>query len=869
MDFSIVIPVFNRAELTRACLRVLPASIADAGEGETIVVDNASTDSTAAVLAEFPWVRVIRNERNLGFAAANNQGARIARGEFLVLLNNDTQPQPGWLRAMLAVAREPDVGAVGARLLFPNGTIQHAGVVVAAHPFGRATLGAYHFAAGARADDPAVRERHDYQAVTGACLVTPRELYATLGGLDEAYWNGYEDVDYCFKVGARGLRVVYEPAAVVVHYESQSGAQRFRKVKWNVALLDDRWRAKARFDAARRHTELATIRFTTRQSYGTIENEQRPTPPTTVVVHGAGAGPSDATLRANRSPIEGIVRCDDAEAVARTREAMALRGQRYVAVVRSDTRLDAGWLDTLIAQVEVLPNLAAATYASELPLGENVATLAADARCTLLALARIPAHIELRDGATLDGAVAELLLRELALERGTRGVPRALGQLGPVTEDAEFARAQGMELRAIFDTSTEAVERVLRARSQPVRGLVSIVTLSWNAPSFTQKALASIRAHTSEPYEVIVVDNGSDGPTRAMLQAIDDPHVRVIYNPTNRGFAGGSNDGMAAARGEYTVLLNNDVIVPAGWLDGLLAPFGRIPGLGVTAPRSNKVAGHQLLADALYPDERAMLEFAAQRRETWAGTGYITDRAIGLCLCVDRRVIEAIGGFDERFGMGNFEDDDFCLRVRAAGYGIYICDDVFIHHFGSQSFAANNVDYAASMRGNWSKFAQKWGYPPAFPENGYEPRHAFTKGFDRARHYVPLAAVPAAPPVSEDLPGGEAKRLTFLATVRDESEWSAVAEFAARYLRAFDAKDPVTLAIATFGKPVAEVAGRRVARIVARAKGAVETCADVDIGDEDDAAAWRARFADARTLAIDAVADPSPSGLRRLLARLD
>ncbi len=857
MRYSIVIPVFNKAELTRACLEVLPASIADAGEGEVIVVDNASTDATAEMLRAFPWVKVIRNAQNLGFAGANNQGAELAGGDFLVLLNNDTQPRAGWLHAMLAVAGEPGVGAVGARLLFPDGSIQHAGVVIGALPVGGVTVGPYHHGYRLPADHPDVTFRREYQVVTGACLVTPRALYRELGGLDEGYWNGYEDVDYCFKVRARGLRVVYEPAATVVHYESQSGTQRFRKLWSNIGLLDRRWSGKVAFDAVPRHIERGTIRFVRREGHGSYGVSVAATPPTTVIVHGEGPGPSDARLRAGHAPVERVVRCSADDALQACRDAMAVRGQRYLAFVRADTALEDGWLDELIAQVEVIPDVAAATFAPELPLGPNVASVATDARCTLLALARIPQHLEVAsDAPSLDVAVAGLLRRTLALERGTRGVARAIATVGQSGVDA-----------SAFDTRIETVEAALRARAAPSRTLTSIVTLSWNAPTFTKGALTSIRAFTSEPYEVIVVDNGSGSETRAMLEAIDDPHVRVIYNATNRGFAGGNNDGIAAARGEHVVLLNNDVIVTAGWLDGLLDPFARIPTLGVSAPRSNKVAGHQLVPDARYGNEAEMHAFAAERRERLRRTGYLADRAIGLCLCVDRTVIDQIGGFDESFEIGNFEDDDFCLRVRAAGYDIYVCDDVFVHHFGSQTFAANNVDYAASMHGNWQRFAQKWGFPSAYPTNGYTPRAAFSRGFDRRLHYAPIARAVAADP----LPAAAAEReasaaLTLAAAVADEAEWERVAAFAGRYLRAFRAHDPIELCIATFGTPVADVAARRLQRVLRRSGVSDAACANVEVADEDDRAAWEARMGQRGAVSIGSIDDSSPSGLRRLLA---
>lgn len=98
MKYSIIIPVFNKAAFTRQCLDTLRPTLEGAGEGEIIVVDNASSDETQELLAGYPWITMIRNEVNAGFAGANNQAARVARGEYLVLLNNDTKAFPGWLR---------------------------------------------------------------------------------------------------------------------------------------------------------------------------------------------------------------------------------------------------------------------------------------------------------------------------------------------------------------------------------------------------------------------------------------------------------------------------------------------------------------------------------------------------------------------------------------------------------------------------------------------------------------------------------------------------------------------------------------------------------------------------------------------------
>jgi GT2 family glycosyltransferase len=861
VDYSIIIPVFNKAGLTRNCLETLRPTLEGAGEGEVIVVDNASSDETPEMLREFPWLRVMTNERNLGFAAANNQAAREARGKFLVLLNNDTQGLPGWLAMMMRAMAEPGVGAVGARLLYANNTIQHAGVVVSAVLFGRSGIAPYHFQWKTPANDPDVLVPRDYQVVTGACLVTPRELYTELGGLDEIYWNGYEDVDYCFKVRARGLRVVYEPRAALYHFESQSGVQRFRKTLWNVRTLADRWTGKVELDSLQCSVGIGRFPVLLRDNNAAISTLNIVTPPTTAIVHGSLAGldrvAMEASVRANQSPVAAVQFCDDAVALEAARAAMLVRGEKFLAFVAAGASLQPGWLDELIAQIAAPPNVAVSTFAPELPIGQNVASLGADARCTLLSLRQIPQHLGLGDFDSLDGAVADLTLRLIEFERGTRGVARALGTLPAVKEDASFERARTTPISAIFDTSAAAAERILRARPVRERGLVSIVTLSWNAPVFTQKALESIRAHTSEPYEVIVVDNGSGPETHEMLAKIDDPHVRIIYNATNRGFGGGNNDGMAAARGDYVVILNNDVLVTDGWLDGLLEPFKHLPGLGVTAPRSNLVVGHQQLICA-YESEVDLAGFAAQRAEKFAGQGYFADRAIGLCLCVDRTLLEQIGGFDERFELGNFEDDDLCIRVRAAGYTIFICNDVFIHHFGSQSFAANKVDYTKTMTSNWTKFAEKWGYPPEYPTNGYVPRVAFARGFDRRIHFAPLVAARVAPAARRDA------RLTFHAAVGNEAEWAPVAEFVKRFARAFTAADGALFTIGVFGDLTAETLGARAEKIFRRAGIDPAGSADVEISDEDDVAVWETHVKAGRAIDIATIADRSPSGLRRL-----
>lgn len=842
MKYSIIIPVFNKAGLTRHLLETIRPTLEGAGEGEIIVIDNASSDETPQMLQAFPWVRAIRNEVNRGFSGANNQGAQMARGEFLVLLNNDMETHPGWLASLLEVARDPQVGAVGARLLFPNGTLQHAGVAIEPVHVGAPAFVAFHDMYQLPADYEPAKKVREQQVVTGACLLTPKSLYERLGGLDEGFWNGYEDIDYCLKVRAAGYRVVYDGRATITHFESQSGPQRFRRVSWNVARLAERWNGRIHADSQAQALSRGEIRRHIRSACKHyIENI--PMPRTQIVCHGdaapGGRAALEKALRANVAPIEQIDFVSATEATGFARRAMELRGDRYLAFVDSRCDLQSGWLDELVMQVEFSPNTGAATYAPE-HVSDDGGVLTADARCTLIALRKYPQHVRLDASRALNTAVSDFLIQGIECGSGTRATAQPLAALPPV--EREVASKQTVD--------PAAVEAALRARPGRRPGLVSIVMLSWNALDYTKMALESIREHTTGEYEIVIVDNGSNPETVEWLRS--QSHIRVIFNATNRGFAGGNNQAIAACRGEYVVLLNNDVIVTDGWLESLLSAFDRIPALGVSAPLSNKIAGHQQTVDSVYGDLDEMQAYARRRRERHRGEGYLTDRVIGFCMCIDRRVIEEVGGIDEGYGVGNFEDDDYCIRVRAAGYKIYVCNDSFIHHFGSKTFEANKIDWQGAMQRNWVRFARKWAYKETLSDGRYKPLQAIAGGFDRSRHFVPL-------PQNELPPAGSGRRaVAFTTDVRDENDWNDAGAFVRRYLRAFTAGDPVVLVIRAGGALTDDTVRARIARALDRADMKSAEAPAIAI---DPHAAADADF----VVAVDSLEDRSPSALRRLL----
>jgi GT2 family glycosyltransferase/glycosyltransferase involved in cell wall biosynthesis len=238
---SIVVPVHGQLALTRRCLQALARS-ADQASFEVIVVDDASPDDTARVLPTIANLHFLRLEPNQGFIAACNAGAAQARGEFVVLLNNDTLPQPGWLDALLSTFEaHPDTGLAGSMLLYPDGRLQEAGGIV--HDDG----GAGNYGRGEDADDPRFGFVREADYVSGAALALPRALWRELGGLDTHYAPAYyEDTDLAMRVRAAGRKVRYQPASRVVHLEGASaGTDTTRGMKaWqpvNEGRFAQRW----------------------------------------------------------------------------------------------------------------------------------------------------------------------------------------------------------------------------------------------------------------------------------------------------------------------------------------------------------------------------------------------------------------------------------------------------------------------------------------------------------------------------------------------------------------------------------------------------------------------------------------------------
>lgn len=243
---------------------------------------------------------------------------------------------------------------------------------------------------------------------------------------------------------------------------------------------------------------------------------------------------------------------------------------------------------------------------------------------------------------------------------------------------------------------------------------ISILILTYNNLAISQMCLHSIYCNTTyQNFEVIVVDNASSDETPQWLNEFKKTHtnMKVILNSNNRGFAGGNNQAAKEATGQYLLFLNNDTIVTRGWLEKFFKHIRNDPRIGLIGPVTNATGNEaRIPVDYCLPSE--MESFAVDLADKMAGRYFDIRMLAFFCVMTRKDQFEAIGGLDERYGVGMFEDDDLARRYQEKGYRVVCAEDVFIHHFHGASFGKldSNI-YNQLFEENRRKYEQKWGNP--------------------------------------------------------------------------------------------------------------------------------------------------------------
>ena len=246
----------------------------------------------------------------------------------------------------------------------------------------------------------------------------------------------------------------------------------------------------------------------------------------------------------------------------------------------------------------------------------------------------------------------------------------------------------------------------------------SIIVLCFNGlEDVTRPCLDSIYRNTRvDDFELIVVDNASSDGTADYLRQFEKmhPNIKIQLNEMNKGYAGGNNDGMQLAQGEYLVLLNNDTLVPPNWLDRLLFPLETDNSIGMVGPVTNSAGNEQRIElPGLNEDnyENVAAKYIERQKDIW----FTTAKLGFFCVAMRRALFERVGHLDEDFGIGMFEDDDYCARVLACGYKLVVTEGCFVYHKGSMSFKKlSSETYRAIFDKNraiyFSKHHALWTY---------------------------------------------------------------------------------------------------------------------------------------------------------------
>ncbi|MDI6773266.1 MAG: glycosyltransferase, partial [bacterium] len=280
--------------------------------------------------------------------------------------------------------------------------------------------------------------------------------------------------------------------------------------------------------------------------------------------------------------------------------------------------------------------------------------------------------------------------------------------------------------RALASHSPDAIARRMRFAGQHTWGArhlqlreairklhprASIIIPTHNNLHLTRLCLDAIFRNTSWPnYEIVVVDNASSDGTPAYLRDLEArrENVRCIFNEENGGFARANNQGIAAADGDYLVLLNNDTLVTRGWLTIMIRHLETHRDVGMIGPATN-LAGNEAKINVDYTNIEEMETFSERYAREHAGETLEMPMLGFFCVVIPRRVIDEVGFLDERFGIGMFEDDDYSHRIRRAGYRLVCTDGAFVHHFHSATMRRfSEQEYLRMFEANRAKFEQKW-----------------------------------------------------------------------------------------------------------------------------------------------------------------
>ena len=711
---SIVIATRDRLSLLRQCVDSIEQR-STYGAYEIVIVDNDSSEPETLAYFAATRHRVVNVPGAFNFSHINNEGARAARGEFVVFLNNDTQVlAPGWIEELLQQAGRPGVGCVGAKLLFANGRVQHAGVVL--HDGSAFHLGYDLDPSGALW--PWVELVRDTSAVTAACLMIHRQRFLDAGGLDETFPVNYNDVELCVRLLKRGLRHVYTPYAVLHHHESASrprgvaaGEGRHLRDVCGSILWDDpycpraeeRGTARWTLDTGPGRTLMRGVHAWSRGWAALRSAGAHPRP--LLGIRPLAGGSGEEHIRwIDRVEIDGQIRpaLFMHPPATRTWRVPAPRGARLqawialmpdvwmqnmggvrfrVTVTTPDgssrshawhvdptrRRVHRAWMPITVP-FRVPPGTTVdLTLSTEIPPG-GAAEYA-------WAVWGQPLLVERRPLRAAVGRQIQIV-RRLGWRTAARRVLSVLRgrPANPfVMYDAWF-RNQAVTARESRDIPADLARLAYRPR-------ISILTPVYNTDANVLRLMVdSVRAQWYPDWQLCLADDASAKPeTRAALDEIDgsDARIRVIRQPANGGISAATNAALDAADGEFVALLDHDDELAPGALLEVVELLNR----------------HRD-ADVVYTDEDK-LDFDGTHVEPffkpdWSPEYLNSSMFLGHLVVYRRTIVEQAGRFRSAFD--GSQDYDLALRVTERTDRIHHVPQVLYHWRKIQGSAAASAE---------------------------------------------------------------------------------------------------------------------------------------------------------------------------------
>ncbi|MBI5209726.1 MAG: glycosyltransferase [Elusimicrobia bacterium] len=743
---SVIILARERFDDTRRCLASLWRSTPP-GACEVLVFDNASSPRTFERLSRLcegrPGVRLLRNPRNLGFAEGVNLGMRQARGRFLLWLNNDTVLAPGWLGGLLEAAEsDPSIAAAGPM------TNRMAPPAQLCRPF---------------PTRPRTRVQ-EADFLGGFCLLLRRSAARAVGGLDERFAWGWEDVDYCLRLRQAGWRLAVARDVFVRHEGGRTlGAmppsERNATDTANRELIRRKWSAEpwrrglqglfrrfpARWDRAVPEASVIVVCSDGRRARACLQGLRRRLegPASEVIAVDATPDGSAAArlgaLARGWPDLSVLGPCGDARRSAALNRGLRLAKGAWHILVDDDWRPRPGWLQASLEAAKSHPRVGLWTTAGgAAPLAPSGTAPPPRGRprgwprfydpqaCFLLPRSchELVGGFDERFAGALCDADYRIRVFQAGLEvRRARWLPprppaSGRGQAGIAAADWRLLARKWADpaiLRGeVFDDG--------RWRAgQPWRPEVSIVVARRAGGRRMLRCLESVRRCAgSAAFEVIAVEAAAARKLTPELAAAAKawPGLRVLGPWRSATWPHAVNKALEAATGRFYAVLSDDALVSPGWLEALLAAAGSAPNVGVAAPRTDASSLGWLQGDRpaeLAPGRGAVKAGGRASRPPLGKV--LADRGAGrvspvsyvrdVCLLIPATAFARVGGFDERF-RASLGGEDYCMRAAQAGYQVVVAEGAFVSRPGGRAGRGGSA-----RREDASLLFTKWAGNPA------------------------------------------------------------------------------------------------------------------------------------------------------------